>query len=189
MKVVFFVVLGIIALIILLSIPIKAKTYFVLDYATKSLFFSMRIGSFNMACGKIMVLGDYSVTRVTKASKILKMPQPKMETYYFVTKLFSLLRFKQLIFMLELGIMDDAFTSAMIIASLKAFLSGLVAGTKKSVKSYAITFNQVMGENQVNVTASTKITVNALKVLYALIYSKLKFKKIKGENKQYAKAN
>ena len=46
-----------------------------------------------------------------------------------------------------------------------------------------------MGENQVNVTASTKITVNALKVLYALVYSKLKFKKIKGENKQYAKAN
>ena len=68
-------------------------------------------------------------------------------------------------------------------------MSGLVAGTKKSVKSYAITFNQVMGENQVNVTASTKITVNALKVLYALVYSKLKFKKIKGENKQYAKAN
>ena len=108
MKVVFFVVLGIIALIILLSIPIKAKTYFVLDYATKSLFFSMRIGSFNMACGKIMVLGDYSVTRVTKASRILKMPQPKMESYYFVTKLFSLLRFKQLIFLIYLVHSHDA---------------------------------------------------------------------------------
>lgn len=189
MKVVFFILLGFLALMALILLPIRAKAYFVLDYKTKSLCFSLRAWKFNLSCGKIFVLDDYQIVTDTKSSGIMKLQQPKLETYYFVKKLFSLLTIKQFIFLLEFGLNDDAFGSAMVVASLQAIIFGLISGSEKKFSSYAIKFKQVVSETQLNVTASTALHVNILQILIAVIYSKIIYKKQKGEKKQYAKAN
>lgn len=182
MKVVFIFCLVFLGLLLLLLIPLPAKVQFVLDIKSRSLYYSLSAIKINLSKGKLYLLDDFTISQITTTSKIMKTNDPKIVQQLLIQKMFSFFKIRKVVFLLDGGLVSDAFLTSMLIGTFQSIILSLIP--QISASKIDIQINPTYNENNLNIASKINITINALSIIISIIYAKTKYSKMqKGEVK------
>lgn len=188
MKVVFIFCLVFLGLLVLLLIPLPAKVQFVLDIKSRSLYYSLSAIKINLSKGKLYLLDDFTISQITTTSKIMKTNDPKIVQQLLIQKMFSYFKIRKVVFLLDGGLVSDAFLTSMLIGTFQSIILSLIP--QISASKIDIQINPTYNENNLNIASKINITINALSIIISIIYAKTKYSKMqKGEVKWVEKIN
>lgn len=183
MKIVLFIFITILFLLVLTLIPIRVWAKFVLDIESKSVYFSLKAGVIVLSHGKIYLLDDFTPSVITHTAFFMKGEQSNIEKYYILTSVFKRVKIKEVVVLTDGGIENDAFLTSMIIGSLNAFFNSLAPLSKGTQIHYDIRVSPIYDDSNLNIAGKTKVTINILSLVVALVQAKLKSNKYKKEKR------
>lgn len=180
MKIVFIFCAVFLFLVIVLLVPLPAKLQFMLDTSTKSLYYSLTALKINLSHGKLYLLDDFSVSKITTTSKIMKSNDPKLMQQLLLIKMLSYFKIKDIVFLLDGGLTQDAFATSMLIGSFQSLVLSLLPQATQS--KIDIQINPSYNETNLNIASKIKISLSIFSIIISIYYAKTKYNKIiKGE--------
>lgn len=161
------------SVILILLFPLPCKANFVLDLKTRSFYFTLSVFKFSLASGKIYLLDDYSLSAITKTSKIMQTNDPQKMQQLMVQKMLSSVKINELVLLLDGGLQDNAFFVSMAIGTFRMLLSGFLPQIKSS--NITLEVNPVYNENNLNIASKIKVSLNMLNIIISIIYAKTRY--------------
>ncbi len=174
MKIVFFLLTGILILSLLLLIPLLCKMRLVLDLNSRSFYYSLKAVGINLSKGKVYLLEDFTISNISVTSKLMQVKSPKLEQSLMIQKLLSMLKIKDVTLLVDGGLAQDAFVTSII--------ASLIPSFNKSKRDFEIRISPDYDENNFNVASELNVSVNLLSIIISVVYAKTNYRKqIKGE--------
>lgn len=182
MKIVFFLLTGILILSLLLLIPLLCKMRLVLDLNSRSFYYSLKAVGINLSKGKVYLLEDFTISNISVTSKLMQVKSPKLEQSLMIQKLLSMLKIKDVTLLVDGGLAQDAFVTSMAIGTIKSIIASLIPSFNKSKRDFEIRISPDYDENNFNVASELNVSVNLLSIIISVVYAKTNYRKqIKGE--------
>ena len=177
MKIVFFLLTGILILSLLLLIPLLCKMRLVLDLNSRSFYYSLKAVGINLSKGKVYLLEDFTISNISVTSKLMQVKSPKLEQSLMIQKLLSMLKIKDVTLLVDGGLAQDAFVTSMAIGTIKSIIASLIPSFNKSKRDFEIRISPDYDENNFNVASELNVSVNLLSIIISVVYAKTNYRK------------
>ena len=186
MRIVFFILLGLLTILFFFLVGIKFKVLALLKSDSKSVYYTLNHRFINLIQGKVLVLEQGGISVINKRSILMKKDSAPEFSKIMAMELLKNIKITRLDVYVDTGFVKDAFISALVYGGGLGF-GGVVSAllNNKNIDTH-FHFSNDTQVKDIAIALDLNIKVSALKIIIALIKSKLKFKKTKQEEKAYA---
>ena len=177
MRMVFFILLGIMTLLFYLLIGVKFRVLLLIKSDTKSVYYTLNHRFMNLIQGKAMVLENGSVSLITKKNKLISKDTPDGYSKNILLELLSRVKLIRLDIFVDTGMTKDMFLSAMVSGGAIG-VGEIVASImrNKNIKT-DVHYSNNLKRKDFALAVDLNIKATTFAVLRALIGAKKKYKK------------
>ena len=183
MRIVFFILLGVMSFMFYLLVGIKFKVLALIKSDKRSAYYTLNHRFVNLLQGKALVLENGEVSVITKKNKLLSKKTPEGYGKFIALEILSVVKITRLDVYIDTGLVKDMFLSA--IMSGGAVGVGGVIKTIMDAKNIETNFHYSNNLNRKDfaLAVDLNIKVTTLQILKSIILAKIKYNKsIKEKN-------
>ena len=177
MRMVFFILLGIMTLLFYLLIGVKFQVLLLIKSDTKSVYYTLNHRFMNLIQGKAIVLESGAVSLITKKNKLISKGTPDGYSKNILLELLSRVKLTRLDVFVDTGMAKDVFLSAMVSGS--AIGVGEIVSSimeNKNIKT-DIHYSNNLKRKDFALAVDLNIKATTFGVLCAIFGARRKFKK------------
>jgi len=186
MRIVFFILLGVVIVVFYLLVGIKFKVLALIKSDSKSAYYTLNHRFLNLIQGKVLVLDGGELSVINKKNILFSKKTEKGFAKYIALEMLENIKLTRVDVFIDTGLVKDAFLSA-IVSGGSVSIGGIIKGImeNKQIKTN-IHYSNNLNRQDFAIAVDLNIKITTLRIILSIIKAKIKFRKSKVKEKKYA---